>query len=297
MRLEFFVPFYGDPGLLRSTVSSVLAQEHPDWSLTVVDDGYPDPAVAEYFAAGPDPRVRYLRNPTNLGANGNYRRCVELATADLVVILGADDELLPNYAATVLRTAGLFPTAVVVQPAVQVIDQHGAPASSLVDTVKQRLLRPRTNHPVLLGGEPLARSLLTGNWLYFPSLAFRREPLQATGFREGLDVVQDLALVIDLLAAGHRLALDPEVCFRYRRHGGSDSSVRAVSGGRFDEERAYFAEAARQMDALGWESAARAARRHLMSRANALLTIPTAMRTRQSAAVRTLTRHALGSSR
>ena len=297
MRLEFLVPFYGDPGLLRLTVASVLAQHHPDWRLTVVDDGYPDPAVAQWFAGIADPRVSYLRNETNLGANGNYRRCVELADADLVVILGADDELLPNYADTVLGTAGLFPDAAVVQPGVEVIDQHGAPARSLADTVKQRLLRPRATDPVQLGGETLAASLLRGNWLYFPSLAFRREPLQEKGFRAGFDVVQDLALVIDLVADGHPLALDPTVCFRYRRHSGSDSSVRAVAGGRFAEERAYFTAAADQMDALGWRKAATAARHHLMSRANALTTVPAALRAGRRDAVRPLARHALGPSR
>ena len=34
----------GIPALLRRTVASVLAQSDPAWTLTVVDDGYPDPA-------------------------------------------------------------------------------------------------------------------------------------------------------------------------------------------------------------------------------------------------------------
>lgn len=295
MPLQIFVPFYGDPALLQLTVASVLAQSDPDWTLTVVDDGYPDDAVPAYFAALSDDRVRYLRNETNLGANGNYRRCLDLADDDLVVLLGADDELLPSYVATVLDVHRSFPDAAMIQPGVEVIDEHGAPVRSLLDTVKQRWLRPATpDGRLLLSGEALAVSVLRGNWLYFPSLVFARVPVQQTGLRTGLDVVQDLALVLDLTVAGHTLVVDDTVCFRYRRHRASDSSWRALAGSRFVEERRFFLEAAAQSTALGWTRAAGAARRHLLSRANALTVLPRAVAARQWSGARTLARHALG---
>src|ERR1700754_4143015 len=78
--IEIFVPFWGDPELLYATVESVRAQTDPEWSLVVVDDCYPDPAVALHFAAETDPRIRYLRNETNLGITDNYARCRELAS-------------------------------------------------------------------------------------------------------------------------------------------------------------------------------------------------------------------------
>lgn len=291
MPLQIFVPFYGDPALLRRTVDSVLAQTDPGWTLTVVDDGYPDPSVAKYFGAMEDPRVRYLRNPTNLGANGNYRRCLEVADEDWLVLLGADDELLPHYVGTVRAAAAAHPAAAVIQPGVQVIDADGAVVTPLLDRVKRRL-RPRGN--TVLAGPTLAASLLRGNWLYFPSLAFRREPAQRTGFRPGLDVVQDLALVIDLIAAGGSLVVVDEVCFSYRRHRASDSSERALAGSRFVEERRYFREAADQLEALGWRRTARIGRRHLLSRANALTVIPLALRARRWTGALTLARHVAG---
>ena len=42
MPLDIFVPFWGDPAMLRETVESVLAQSNDQWLLTVVDDAYPD---------------------------------------------------------------------------------------------------------------------------------------------------------------------------------------------------------------------------------------------------------------
>jgi len=64
--IDVTLPYYGDVGLMKQSVRSVLDQRYPDWRLIVVDDGYPDPEPARWFTAIDDPRVTYLRNPTNL---------------------------------------------------------------------------------------------------------------------------------------------------------------------------------------------------------------------------------------
>jgi glycosyltransferase involved in cell wall biosynthesis len=293
MSLEFMVPFYGDPGLLKETVASVRAQTDGDWRLTVVDDGYPDDSIPGWFAALGDDRIRYTRNETNLGANKNYEKCLALATADDVTVLGADDLLRPNYVAVVREARRRFPDAAVIQPGVEVVDEHGQPARSLVDRVK-RVYAPTPTGTVALSGEDLATSLLKGNWLYFPALCFSLAKVRDVGFRDGLNVVQDLALVLDLLMRGERLVVDPTVCFAYRRHGGSDSSWRALEGTRFLEERDYFQQVARELTALGWSRAARAARMHVSSRLHALTYLPAAVRNRHRTGMRNLATHAFG---
>jgi hypothetical protein len=89
-------------------------------------------------------------------------------------------------------------------------------------------------------------------------------------------VIQDLAVVLELLLAGGTLATEPEVCFQYRRHAVSESSAQALSGARFDEARRFFLDAAARLAAHGWPRAARAARHHWSSRLHALALIPTA---------------------
>lgn len=293
MPLEIIVPFWGDPRMLSETVRSVQLQESDDWVLTVVDDAYPDPAVAEFFATLGDPRVRYLRNETNLGITENYRRCIGLATHDRVVLLGCDDLLLPNYVDVVLAAQAAHPDADIIQPGVQVIDEHGRVVSTLVDTVKRRVTMPRARGRRLLHGEELAVSLLRADWLYWPSLAFSRETLLRTPLRQGFPLIQDLALVIDVTAAGGSLLIDPEVCFSYRRHTASASSATLLDGRRFAGEREYFALADAQMTATGWPRAARAARHHWTSRAHALALLPTAALARRWDSVSALARHAV----
>ena len=53
-------------------------------------------------------------------------------------------------------------------------------------------------------------------------------------------MVQDLALLLDVVAAGGSMVLGDETVFLYRRHPGSDSALRAATGTRFDEEREFF---------------------------------------------------------
>ncbi|MBO3086714.1 glycosyltransferase [Cellulomonas dongxiuzhuiae] len=292
MPLEVLVPFWGELGMLQETVRSVLAQDDDDWVLTVVDDAYPDPAVAQWFSTLDDARVTYVRNEVNLGITGNFRRCAQLAQHDRVVVLGCDDLLLPNYVRVVSRAHREVPGATIIQPGVLVVDSAGRPARTLVDHVKQHLIMPRGRGRRLVQGETLAASLLTGNWMYWPSLAFRRDALQSHDFRDDLPIIQDLALVIDVVADGGSLLIEPEVCFAYRRHDASASMEQLADGRRFRGEREYFRQAAAQMDRVGWPRAARAARAHLTSRAHALTLLPRAAAARDRAVLRTLAEHA-----
>ncbi|MEW1865735.1 glycosyltransferase [Streptomyces sp. NBC_00669] len=289
--LDIMLPYYGDPALMRDAVRSVLAQTDPDWRLTVVDDDT-RPGVPEWFAGLDDHRVRYFRNEQNLGVTGNFRRCVELADYPYTVLMGCDDLMRPGYVATVRAARADLPGAAMYQPGVRVIDGEGRPVHTLVDTVKRRLYSTAPERRARLGGEELAVSLLRGNWLYFPAMCWRSDLLKEVGFRTDLTVVQDLALTVELLLRGEELVTDPEICFDYRRHVGSESSAQAVSGSRFEETRRLLLELAADFDALGWHRAARTARRHLSTRLHALLMVPGALRRRRLDTARELTGHA-----
>ena len=293
MALDILLPFWGDPAMLFAAVKSILRQDSDDWKLTVVDDCYPDETVPAYFAQLDDPRITYERNEVNLGITDNYRHCIDLTTQDRVVIMGCDDLMHPNYVSTILAAHAAFPDVDLIQPGVRVIDEHGHFVTPLTDAVKQHISRPRTRTRRVLGGEELAVSLLRGDWLYWPSLAFRRETLLRTDFRDGLPVTQDLAFILDMVFAGATLLLEPTVCFSYRRHQASASSVKLLDGSRFSAEREYFEIAARESGRLGWRRAARAARGHIMSRAHALTLLPVAVKDRRSDAVKVLVGHAL----
>ena len=225
-----------------------------------------------WFATLGDERVRYLRNPANLGLTANFNRCLDLVEHDLAVLMGCDDRLLPGYVRTVRAAHAAHPGAGIVQPGVRVIGSDGRPARTLVDEAKRRIYAPRGR--ATLAGEELAVSLLRGDWLYFPSLSWRADVLTSVRFRPDLRVIQDLALLMELVQRGVRLVVDDTVCFEYRRHGASESSATAFDGSRFTEAGEFFADTAQRLAEHGWPRAARVARRHLSSRIFALTKLP-----------------------
>jgi glycosyltransferase involved in cell wall biosynthesis len=276
--VDIMLPAFGDDGFIRETVASVRAQTDQHWRLTVIDDGPAagrDPGLADWLEGHGDPKIRYLRNPERLGINRNFQRCVDESAHELVVLLGADDRLLPDFVARVRAVAAENPFAAFVHTGASVINIEGEPVDPLVDRVKRATsIRPRRGQAtVRVGGQRLSASLLRGNWMYFPSVVFRRDWLIAHGFQPGYEVVQDLDLYLRILRDGGRAVLLGEPGIEYRRHAASVSSEQAQDGSRFAEERRFFAEAAAAMDEIGWSRAARAARLHLTSRLHALVKV------------------------
>lgn len=296
MNHEIFIPFWGDPALLYETVDSVRAQTVEDWRVVILDDCYPDESVAERFAHEPDNRIEYVRNETNLGITENYREAIRRATSPYITILGCDDLLHPNYVEMILRSIERAPSADVIQPGVMVIDQHGSKIDPLVDRVKQRLLAPRTSEAtVVLSGQEMASSLIRGDWLYWPSLTFRTETLRRIDFREGLPIIQDLALLMDIAFQEGSLAYTPEVAFSYRRHGSSASQKTLMDGQRFRDERAYYRIARGLAKEKGWSHTARVAQWRVMSRLHAITELPGVIRHGNRAALRSTLAHIFAS--
>lgn len=291
--LDIMMPYYGDVATMQAAVHSILTQTDNRWRLTVIDDGT-EPGVPEWFDTLNHHQVRYLRNEYNLGVTGNFQRCVDLAEHDYLVIMGCDDLMLPTYVTAIHDLLDRFPQASIIQPGVQVIDTDGHHRSSLTDWAKIHLYAPRFADTISMRGEPLAVSLLRGDWLYFPSLCWRTKDIAAAGFNPNLTVIQDLDLLLRLTLTGAELVASRHMCFQYRRHAASKSSTDATDGSRFLEAEAFFYAAAADMTAHGWPKAATTARRHLSSRLLALSHLPTALSRRDFSTSRVLTAHTFG---
>lgn len=288
--IDVMLPYYGDVDYFKTAVTSVLEQTDTNWRLAIFDDGYPSEEPRRWVESLGDNRVRYERNAENLGANGNYRKALAAVTAPYFIMMGADDIMQPHHVEHLSTLIRAVPSADVIQTGVAVVDEHGDEYLPMPDRAK-RWYAPHGTSLRLLEGEDMATSLLRADWLYFPSLVWCTSVVRRHGFRRGLDVVQDLALLLDIAADNGTLAYDPVVSFSYRRHAGSDSSKRAFDGRRFDEERAFFAREAERFATLGWRRAAAAAKTHSSSRLNAAAQLPKALQARSWSALAALSKH------
>ena len=126
-RVSIGLPVFNGENFLEDAIRSVLAQTMDELELVICDNASTDrtETICRDYAAR-DPRVRYHRNPRNLGAAPNYNRTFELATAPLFKWLSHDDRLQPGYLAATVAELDRHPEAVLAHTVVDYIDAQGA---------------------------------------------------------------------------------------------------------------------------------------------------------------------------
>lgn len=96
-RFSVTIPAYNAETTLDGTVASIASQAFEDFEIVICNDGSTDGtlALAERLAAG-DPRIHVI-SQENRGSGGAYNTAVRNARADLIVMVSADDLLLPGH--------------------------------------------------------------------------------------------------------------------------------------------------------------------------------------------------------
>src|ERR1700679_3276613 len=91
------IPAYNAERTIRRTIASALAQTEQRFEVVVIDDASSD-ATAAIVAnlAEQDRRIILLRNTSNLGPAASRNRGLAVVRGDWVVLLDADDEILPE---------------------------------------------------------------------------------------------------------------------------------------------------------------------------------------------------------
>ena len=287
------VPYFSRADYLQEALASLVGQTDRDWTAVVIDDCSPEPGAEEVVAALGDSRVRYVRNPANLGLAGNFNRCLTETGADIVAIFHADDVLEPNYVAIIRAAHAAAPHAALVAPMARAIDASGRAIDTAVDKLKRRFWPGGQRHE-LHGDASLAR-LMHAFFVYCPAISYRPALLPAARQVEPFDSrwkqVMDLDLFAHVLLGGGTILLDRTNVYRYRRHDGTVTAQNARAFTRLAEETRLAYEIADEAKAQRWPRTARAARVHWTQRINGGVALAASLRntaTGRSAALRDL---------
>jgi glycosyltransferase involved in cell wall biosynthesis len=110
-RVDVIVPCYNYGDMLEACVRSVLAQEHVDVRVLIMDDASTDSteAVGRRLAAL-DTRVEYRRHAVNRGHIATYNEALADVAGDYCVILSADDLLTPGSLSRATRFMDTHPS-------------------------------------------------------------------------------------------------------------------------------------------------------------------------------------------
>jgi glycosyltransferase involved in cell wall biosynthesis len=120
------MPVYNGERFLRESLNSLLAQTFRDFELIISDNASTDQTeqICREYAAK-DPRIRYDRNETNLGASKNYNRVFELSTGEYFKWAAADDLCAPTMLEQCVCILDQNPEVVVCYPKTNIIDEDG----------------------------------------------------------------------------------------------------------------------------------------------------------------------------
>ncbi len=121
------VPVYNGEAHLEEALDSIAAQTWTHYEVVISDNASTDGTQAICGErARRDPRIRYFRNDTNVGADRNYDRCFELSSGKYFMTLAHDDRLHRDYLASVLPVLESDPEVVFCHSRAYRVDKTGA---------------------------------------------------------------------------------------------------------------------------------------------------------------------------
>jgi glycosyltransferase involved in cell wall biosynthesis len=99
-RVSLGMPVYNGENFLANAIQSVLSQSFGDLELLISDNASTDRTaeICEEYALR-DSRVRYFRNPENVGLVNNHNLLVQHAAGEYFMWVAHDDALHPDYLA------------------------------------------------------------------------------------------------------------------------------------------------------------------------------------------------------
>jgi glycosyltransferase involved in cell wall biosynthesis len=125
-RVSIGLPVFNGEKFLEEAIDSILAQTYEDFELVISDNASTDGTEEIYRAcADQDPRIRYVRNETNLGAAKNYNQVVALARGEYFKWAAADDLVAPQLLERCVDVLDRDPSVVSCYARQKTIDEHG----------------------------------------------------------------------------------------------------------------------------------------------------------------------------
>ena len=174
---------YNGQTYLRSAVQSVLDQTHENFEFLIVEDGSAD-ASLQILESMRDPRIRILKNESNIGLAASLNRAVQQAKGKYIVRMDADDLCFPERLARQIRYMERHPKIGI---------SYGGVLKFQGDKIRWEM---DTNDS---SPEAIRATMLFFNTIYHNGVILRREIYEAFPYQPEFDVTEDMALWLQAL--------------------------------------------------------------------------------------------------
>ena len=125
-KVSIIMPAFNAKDTIGEAIESALNGTHQNLEILVIDDGSTDGTentVTEI--AQKDQRIKYYKNPTNLGAYQSRNLMLEVATGQYIAFLDSDDTWEPNKLEECLKMLKQHPEIKSVGHALRYLDKRG----------------------------------------------------------------------------------------------------------------------------------------------------------------------------
>ncbi len=120
------MPVYNGSDYVGSALEAVLAQTYTDFEVVICDNASTDNTqeICEAFAAR-DSRIKYIRNPENLGASPNFNKTFHESSGDYFAWHAHDDFLEPTWLERCVEALDRDPDVVLSYTRLNMLDMDG----------------------------------------------------------------------------------------------------------------------------------------------------------------------------
>jgi glycosyltransferase involved in cell wall biosynthesis len=213
VKVSVCIPTYNYGHFVGDAIESVLSQTLQDFEIIISDNASTDDteAVVSRYAVD-DPRIRYVRNQTNLGMVANWNRCLSLATGEYVKFLCADDLLEKDCLTKLAALLDRYQSTSLASCA-RGIMVGGECTQYLSFSDKTELVE---------GPDCIGRMLTGGNLVGEPTAVMFRRSSASRGFDPEYQQLTGMEFWLYLLKQGG-FVFSPEILCFYRQHEGMET--------------------------------------------------------------------------
>lgn len=190
------MPVYNGEKYLREAIDSILEQTLTDFEFLIIDDGSMDNSV-EIINSYSDPRIKLVKNETNLGISKTLNKGIELASAELIARMDSDDI---SYPARLQKQYDYF----INNPKCALLSTWAKTINEKKEHVKTEKYRSRLHY----------YNLTFECWMYHPTVMYTRTAVMEVGMYN-IPYAEDFELFWQL-SRKFKIACLEEVLIDYR---------------------------------------------------------------------------------
>lgn len=206
-KVSVLMPVYQtDEAYLRQAIQSILNQTFSDFELLILDD-CPSNSREQIVRSFTDLRIRYQKNPKNLGISATRNRLLDLAKGDYFAVMDHDDIAMPTRLACQVRVLDNNPDI-------------GVVGCWIEQFPKFKIVCWPESHMAI------ESYLMQGCAIPHTGAMIRKSALQGARYDAAFSPAEDYHLWCQLLGKTHFYNI-PQVLMRYRWYGGNTSKKQA----------------------------------------------------------------------